>query len=65
MKLPRLSNPTTYKIVESEFLGETVTTEITIASEFDLLPTIYQWTILGIVLLPALCLLGYSIHSKF
>jgi len=46
MKLPRLGNPTVIKTVEQEFLGDRIETEITYASQFDLMPTWLQWCVL-------------------
>lgn len=63
MKLPRLGDPKTVTYREESFLGENVTTEITTASEFDMLPTWAQWSILifGVLMLFA-CMLVFIFH---
>lgn len=47
MKLPRLGDPKTHVYKETSLFGDTVTTEITVASEFDMLPTWAQWSLMG------------------
>lgn len=47
VKLKRLGDPKTHVYKETSLFGETVTTEITVASQFDMLPTWAQWGLVG------------------
>lgn len=57
MKLPRISDPKTVVITEKNIFGEISRTEITTASQFDLLPTWVQWSFVLALVIPSVILI--------
>lgn len=57
MKLPRLGNPTTHRTTTKNIFGEIETTEVTTASQFDLMPTWAQWTLIIACVTPFVAML--------